>query len=345
MATTPIPGVNGAWSLYRQCAMTSRLEKSRLETLLKVSLYLGIFGAVLGTVTSVMAEKDSSVSKILGVVGGVAVAMAGVAATQATSGDRQKIWLKCRAGGESLKSAVYLYSAGAPPFDGPDRASKLADLAEKVMQDVGGIPLRPSDGKLPPGPMTVTDYILGRVDTQIAFYTNTAAEFEKKADFWKYCALSGAALSAILGAISTVAPITPWVALLATLTTSITAFVNNQRYESMISLYQTTATRLRLLKDQWSDGGKSDADKAQRGAFMQRCEETMASENGAWLAQWSQAAPAPSQSPAEAAADPPVEAPATPPAAEAAKPEAAKTDASTPDNATVDHKGLSATEL
>jgi len=85
------------------------------------------------------------------------------------------------------------------------------------------------------------------------------------------------------------------VALLATATASITAFVKNQRYASMIGLYQATAIRLKALKDQWLDSGKTEADKAERASFIQRCEQTMALENGAWTAQWSQEPPDSSQ--------------------------------------------------
>jgi hypothetical protein len=53
-------------------------------------------------------------------------------------------------------------------------------------------------------------------------------------------------------------------------------------------LYQATAMRLQLLKDQWLDSGKTDIDKADRDSLIQRCEETLALENGAWVAQWFQ---------------------------------------------------------
>ena len=100
--------------------------------------------------------------------------------------------------------------------------------------------------------------------------------------------MAGAATSAGLAVVSAMFSLSPWVALLATVTTSITAYVKNHRYELMISLYQATAMRLQSLKDQWLDSGKTDADKAERDSLIQRSEETLALENGAWVAQWSQ---------------------------------------------------------
>lgn len=50
--------------------------------------------------------------------------------------------------------------------------------------------------------------------------------------------------------------------------------------------YRATALRLRLLKGEWAGSGRTEADTAERNAFIQRCEDTMASENGAWVGLW-----------------------------------------------------------
>jgi hypothetical protein len=163
---------------------------------------------------------------------------------------------------------------------------------DRALKDLDRIALRPGKAdKPPPGPLNVADYLAVRVDDQIDYYTRSANKYQKKADFWRYCAIAGAATGAGLAVVSAMFSLSPWVALLATVTTSITAYVKNHRYEMMIGLYQATAMRLQSLKDQWLDSGKTDADKADRDAFMQRSEETLALENGAWVAQWSQQPP------------------------------------------------------
>ena len=294
MATQSTTGINGAWSMYRRCAATSAFHKSQLETFTRMSLWLGIIGAAIGTVTQYVAPGATSPgSKVLGVLAAVVVTLAGLAATQATSADRDKLRIRCRAAAEALKSSIYLYSAAVPPFDGPNRAAALAERVENTMKELAGIQLRPGKmDKEPPGLMTGADYIRDRIDDQIEFYTGSAARYQHKADFWRYCSMAAAALSAILGAVSATFSLSPWVALVATVITSVTAYVKNQRYESIIGLYQATAIRLQLLKDQWLDSGKTDQDKADRDSFIQRCEETMSLENGAWVAQWSPAKPA-----------------------------------------------------
>ena len=294
MASQPIPGINSAWTLYRQCSATAVYQKSRLELFTRISLWLGFAGALVGTLAQVgHLHSDLMPAKILGVVGSLAVALAGVAAAQATADGREKIWVKCRGAGEGLKSSVYLFCAGVPPFDAATRVQALGQRVEKALKDLEGTELHPAKSdKLPPGALTVGDFINVRVDDQVDYYTRAANKYHKKADFWRFFALAAAAVGAAMGAVSAIYSLAPWVALLATVTASITAFVKNQRYSNMVGLYQATATRLQLLKDQWLDSGKTDEDKADRDNFIQRCEETMSIENGAWTSQWSQQTPA-----------------------------------------------------
>ncbi len=174
-------GVNGAWSAYRQCAATSAFYKSQLELFTTTSLWLGIAGAVLGTVAQLVSPNPGSITtKALGIAGSLAVALAGLAATQAVSGDKEKLWIRCRAAGEALKSAVYLYSASVPPFDAPERGVALAQCVEKALRDLDGVALRP--GKLdkpPPGALNVAEYLAaprGRSDRLLYAWREQVSE-------------------------------------------------------------------------------------------------------------------------------------------------------------------------
>jgi hypothetical protein len=71
-------GVNGAWSAYRQCAATSAFYKSQLDLFTTTSLWLGISGALLGTVAQLLSSNPiSSAAKALGIAGSLAIALAG----------------------------------------------------------------------------------------------------------------------------------------------------------------------------------------------------------------------------------------------------------------------------
>ena len=293
MPSQSTAGIHTAWSFYRQCAATSTYHKSQLERFTKISLWLGFIGAVIGTVGQVVAPDPKSVlSKVAGIAGSIVVALAGVAATQATAGGRDKLWVKSRAAGEAIKSAVYLYCADVPPFDNADRTTVLADKVEKARTDLQGLELRPGTPKDPPGQLLVADYIRARLDDQVTYYIATAAKYQDRADFWRFSGLVAASSGAVLGAVSAMFSLAPWVALLSTIVTSVTAYVKSQQYESLIALYQATALRLNLLKDRWLDSAKGDSDTADRNAFIRNCEDTMALENGAWMAKWTEHPPA-----------------------------------------------------
>ena len=134
--------------------------------------------------------------------------------------------------------------------------------------------------------LTVGNYIDDRVVEQINWYRKRAVEFQGQSDRYANTLKFLGIVGVLLGVISAMAVIAAWLAVIATLTTAITAYVKNHRYQSLIGVYLSTATRLELLKDQWLDSGKTDADKADRDNFIQRCEETLALENSAWVAQW-----------------------------------------------------------
>jgi SMODS and SLOG-associating 2TM effector domain 1/SMODS and SLOG-associating 2TM effector domain 3 len=292
MTPSPPTGIHAAWSFYRKCAATSAYHKKQVALFTKLSLWLGIAGAAIATIGQVVAsDPQSTVSKVAGIAGSIVVALAGVAATQATAGNRDKLWVKARAAGEAIKSSVYLYCASVPPFDGADRASVLAERVDKATQDLQGAELRPETVKDPPGPLTVADYINARVDDQVNYYTNTAIKHQERADFWRFWGLAAASSGAILGAVSAMFSLAPWVALLSTVVASVTAYVKGAQYATTIALYQATASRLMLVKDKWLDSGKGDADRAERNAFIQSCEDIMSLENGAWVAKWAEQTP------------------------------------------------------
>jgi len=71
--------------------------------------------------------------------------------------------------------------------------------------------------------------------------------------------------------------------------TAITAHLKTQQYQMLTATYVATAQRLRSLLSEWGASGKTDADKAERNAFIQRCEETMSNETGSWSALWAKA--------------------------------------------------------
>jgi hypothetical protein len=161
---------------------------------------------------------------------------------------------------------------------------------DKILQEVKEIGLRQPQSESVPDlyPLTVEEYIVARVDDQISWYQQRAREYQKKSDIFRRYIFGIGALSVLLGLASAISAVSAWIAVIATITAALTAHMKNQRYQTLIAMYSATALRLGLLKSEWAESRKTDADKADRDAFIQRCEETMALENGAWVAQWSE---------------------------------------------------------
>jgi hypothetical protein len=290
---TSDPALNGPWSIYRTWARTAAYEKGKLDWLTRQSLWLAIAGAVVATLGQQLAPgapKDGAfliLHKVLGVVGAGAVALAAYLSRQALGNDRVSLWTRARTAAESLKSLIYLYRASVPPFDGPDRTKQLISRVEAVVGELKGLEARPQDNKpVPPAGLTVDQYLSERVNDQINWYETRASKHQRQADLCRTVTAILGGIGALLALGTAVASISAWAAVIATVTASITAHMKNQQYQLLTTTYRATAMRLRLLASEWSGSGKADADKAERNLFIQRCEDTMAAENGAWSALW-----------------------------------------------------------
>ena len=294
MSTLPVESASGAWAAYRKWASTSAFYKALIDRFTRQSLWLAIVGAVLATLGQQLtagARTEGTlmwVYKAPGVLGAAAVALSAYLAKQAQANDNTRMWTRARTAAESLKSIIFLYRASVSPFDGPDRIAKLASRVQKVEDDFKDVLTRPRDSKPEESsPLTVDQYITERVDDQVEFYENRALVHQKKADGWgKVTGVLGA-IGALLTVVTTVAAVSAWAAVIATITAAITAYLKNQQYQMLAATYQSTAIRLRLLKDEWTASHKTDQDKADRDSFIQSCEDTMANENGAWATLWS----------------------------------------------------------
>lgn len=291
----PDPALSGPWTAYRTWACTSRYLKAIIDRDTQKSLRLAIVGAILATLGQQLAPLVPKqgllvwVLKAPGILGACAVALSAYLAKQALANDRIQAWTRARAAAESLKSGIFLYRASAPPFDGSDRVKQLVTRVEKILDGLKDLEPRPADGAPPPsGPLRVESYITNRLDEQIKWYEDHATEQQGKADRYLRATNWLGAAGALLALATTSAPVSAWAAVVATITAAITAHLKNQQHQTLGANYQSTALRLRLIKTEWSGSGKTDADKAERDQLIQRCEDTMAAENGAWSALWSQ---------------------------------------------------------
>jgi len=290
------PSLSGPWAAYRTWSATARYHKTAIDFWNVWSLRLAISGAILaalGQQVMLFAPAEGNLRMLYstpGILGAAVIALAAYFSSQALGENRERIWIKCRSAAESIKSALILYRASVRPFDGLDRGAQLRQRVDKILQEVKEIELRQPQSESVPAlhPLTVEEYIVARVDDQINWYQQRAREFQKKSDGFRRYIFGLGAMSVLLGLASVINAVSAWIAVIATITAALTAHMKNQRYQSLIAMYSATALRLGLLKSEWAESRKTDGDKADRDAFIQRCEETMALENGAWVTQWSE---------------------------------------------------------
>jgi hypothetical protein len=124
---------------------------------------------------------------------------------------------------------------------------------------------------------------------QIDWYKKRAREHQTEADRYRGATSVLMAIGAVLTVASALSSVSLWAPVVATLASSITAHVKNQQLQMLTATYTKTALQLSSLLDRWRASGKTDGDKAERDAFLENCEQTMATENGGWSALWAKA--------------------------------------------------------
>jgi len=286
------------WEHNRAWAATARTIKASLDRWRSWTLILAIAGATFSTLGEQLKNSHPNpqwqsllhaiaVAASLG--GAAAIALASYFAREALGGDRVQNWTKARSAAEASKAALYLYRASVVPYDGEDRDKKLLDRRDAIETSVEGLELVASNPGTPDlSPLTVSDYIAKRLEAQIKYYHDTAGEYQKRVDNLRTVTFWLGVVGVLLGVGAAAGPLGSWVAVVGTVTAAVSSYIQTQRYQGLIVLYRATERRLEFLKDEWQTTGKTEADKPARNSFIQSCEDAMALENGAWLAQWSQ---------------------------------------------------------
>jgi len=298
------PALASTWKRYRIWALAARELKAGLDLWRLWTLILAVAGAILvtlgqqlGSLAARIAPWAATAGKVVGLGGAAAIALSAYFAREALSNDSVQRWTKCRSSAESLKASTYLYRAGVPPFDGPDRDEKLLDrraAIEDAMEGVEPQEIDSEDKGVNLSALNAGDYVLQRVNDQIQFYRERSDEYQNKTRRLRQIVLWLGAVAVLLGVVSAVKPLVAgWTAVIATVTAALTSHVQSQRYQSLTAAYQSTARRLEMLRDKWEASGKADNS---RNTFIQSCEDTMAFESSAWVTQWSQQKP-PAQKP------------------------------------------------
>ena len=279
-----------AWGEYRVWAATSRLKKAEIFSWKFWVLVLSVAGAVLATLSKQLAGCSDLASWAIGIVGGGLVALATYFGREILSPVEERIWIRARSIAETLKAEIFLFRAGAKPYDGQDPGPKLMEQVKKQLGSVTNIQsvtLSPEERRkgIPEGPLSVERYIKERLDDQIeGFYRPRVQQYDRLMKQWRNVNLFLGATATVLGVLGKWTG--GWVAVITTIITSVAAYLYANRYQYLIISYQATARQLEALKYEWGVMGSPEHDPEKRNQFLKDCEEAISIENSAWMAKW-----------------------------------------------------------
>ncbi len=285
------------WGQYRTWDLTSVSLKNKLRGWRDIIFVLSIGGAVLGTlsqqVNSWIAGMPTWVAATLGVLSGVALGLAGYFSKEVLSPEPEARAVRSRAAAEAFKREAYLLATGVPPYDTITSTDALLEKARQIRAALDSVTLvvttreQEQEG-MPPAGMSIDDYIKMRVDQQVDdYYLPQARNNTSKLALGRRISFVLGAIAVVLGIWSARSgSVAGWVAVIGTITAAIAARQYAGRYQFLIVGYQATADRLKWLKTKWEIEGRNQPGAAAKNAFILAVEDAIATENSAWMAEW-----------------------------------------------------------
>jgi len=286
------------WGQFKTWDATSLALKSKITRWRNIVLWLSIAGAILGTLSQQVAGWKIAgmpvwLAGTLGVISGVALGAASYLTKEVLSPGPEAGAVRTRAAAEAFKREAYLVATGAPPYASATTANELLDKTQQIRSGVDNIsPLaigsEEEQAGAPAAGMSVDEYLKQRVVQQIdEYYLPQVRVSMQKLALGRKASLALGVIAIALGFWSAKsASVAGWVAVIGAITAAIAAYQYAGRYQYLIVSYQATADRLKWLKTKWEIDGKSQPGDAAKHAFIVACEDAIATENSAWMAEW-----------------------------------------------------------
>jgi hypothetical protein len=199
-------------------------------------------------------------------------------------------WVRARAISEALKREAYKFAAGAAPYDQANAESLLNAERQKIEDDgddlIATLLTNPGTGSVPRGKLTEQQYVERRVDGQIEFYKKRAGTYRTTATWLRRTEFGLALAATLITAIASVTgnhifsikfDIAALTAVLTTVAGAVLAHAEASRFDFLVTTYIATARRLDDRK-----GGSREP----LSAFVNDCENIIATENISWIAKW-----------------------------------------------------------
>ena len=284
------------WSRHAQWSSAAARLKKHVSIWRAAMLMLSTGGAFLQTAAAALAP--STIASVAAVGGAVALATVPFIAVKLLGTERVRGWLRARSVSEGLKSEVFRFQAGAAPYDGEGRASKLVEAGrnlevwvEALAVDLASVEARPS---VPPGRLDPEGYVKLRVNDQIDGYYRPRARWNaNRARLFRALEMTTAFMAAALGALMAALQLGAgasgggrggeWVAVITTIGGALAAHAAANRYDEQARIFFATARRLQDVRDDWIAKGRPTASEPW-SELVNACEEAISVENRSWMA-------------------------------------------------------------
>lgn len=290
------------WGQFKTWDATSLALKGKITRWRNIVLWLSVGGAILGTLSQQVdgwkiAGVPTWLAATLGVLSGAALGAASYLTKEVLSTGPEANAVRTRAAAEAFKRQAYLLATGAPPYATATSATDLLEKTEDIRAGVNNVPpltlsSAQQEADTPAAGMTVDDYVKQRVVQQIDDYYLPQVQIStQRLALGRKVSLALGAIAIMLGFWSAKsASVAGWVAVIGAITAAIAAYQYAARYQYLIVSYQATADRLKWLKTKWEIDGKLQPGDAAKHAFIIACEDAIATENSAWMAEWTRKA-------------------------------------------------------
>jgi SMODS and SLOG-associating 2TM effector domain 1/Protein of unknown function (DUF4231) len=278
------------WRVYKRWAAASARMKKRTDLLKNAVLWLSLAALVLGP----LATSETSIGpdwlvRTLTVASGAVVAFGAFLSDKVIGPDGDVPWVRARQAAEGLKSLVYAFLVGAPPFDVADDVDALDRERKRIeeaptLSSLVALPIEAAEaGKgFPTCPLAPAVYVTARAKQQKEWFEGKTTHYHNQAARLgmasKLLGLAGVALSVTAGYLPKLGV---WVAIVTSVAGALATQVTSGRSRFLEKSYHDTAARLGRIITRWegSDQGPADAKR-----LVGDCEQVLRDENAGWVA-------------------------------------------------------------
>jgi SMODS and SLOG-associating 2TM effector domain 1/Protein of unknown function (DUF4231) len=282
--------VEGLWRQQSIWSQTANRMKAAIGHARFAALALTVAGAVLATLAARLPAGQARVGSVLAVAAAVGVGLVPLLRPRC-SGRVLRDWTRARSASEALKSEVYLYLAGAGDYRGEDRDRQLRVCTDRVRYEVvdllrHSVNIEPAQRALP-DVYDYGSYLRVRVDGQVEdYYRPKARQLQVRLSQFRrvevVLAVAGVVLGALAVSLAEVG-LGAWIAVVTTVSASVTAHVGATRYEYQLIEYLRTADELtRLRRDAAATTSPIELDQ-----LVVQCERVISIQNEGWMAKLS----------------------------------------------------------